>query len=94
MGGGVKISEHAGRRIRERLHLPRRAVMRAVEKAWALGIDHLKAAGPLRHYLDGIVADDPAYKILKVHSAAVFIFGADGTLVTCWRLPANLVRTH
>jgi hypothetical protein len=88
--GGLRVSGHAAKRIRERLGLPKRAILRAVEKAWREGLDHLKAGGPLRAYLDGLVADDPAYKVLKVHGGAVFIFGADGTVVTCWPLPAKL----
>jgi len=65
----VPITQHAARRIRERLGLSRSAIQRHVERAWSDGT-------PLATH------EKPEGGCAKQYGAFVFLFSSDGALVT------------
>ena len=67
----VGVTRHAVERIRERMGLPKRAALRAAERAWTTGVR-----------LPGRAKDADAGHTAIQYGAFVFIFNSEATLVT------------
>jgi hypothetical protein len=84
--GGVKVSVHAERRIRERLKLPITAAKRAAENAKARGKPRTTFKGRFRRYLDHLHRkgqDLQAGAEIIVYGEGIYLFAGD-TLVTIY----------
>ena len=86
----ANVSAHGDLRARERLGIPRRAVARMADKAKALGVPRECWSGDMRRYLDAKLMGNDRPMDLRIYGGAVYIFGLNGTFVTCWRLPDYL----
>lgn len=89
-GNHIVITRHAERRVRQRLGLPRRAILRAAIKALEEGVPRRRVRGDLRRYLDAQRQSDDRTDFI-VHGGTAWVFEGD-TLITAWPLPGRLTR--
>lgn len=82
----LRVSRHGGRRARERLGLPKSAVMRNAERAMKYGVERQDAYGPFRRYLDAMYFDYGTANNLRVYNRHIYIF-CNETLVTVLNIP-------
>ena len=82
----VAVTHHAVKRCRKRLGLPKRAVTRNAERAFAEGRQHGDFTGSFKRYLDRVHFKDPSVNQLRVFGGTLFLF-ADGVLITAWPVP-------
>lgn len=87
----VELTRHAVKRIRQRLGLPKKAVEKLANEAWANGHNQGEYSGAMRRYLDWVILHrEEAHKAtLRVHDRYLFVF-RDDTLITAWLLPNHL----
>lgn len=85
----VNVTKHAGKRIRQRLGINKKATARNAEKAFAQGITHAEVKGKLRKYLDGIFLVNFNPTNMRVYNREVYLF-RDTTLITVLPLPNYL----
>jgi len=92
----IRVSEHAFRRGRERLHWTRNALIRMADRALQIGFSPRDTAGPLKHFLTlKSWADRRSCPFL--YGGIIYVFGLDEqescfTLLTVYRAPNELLR--
>jgi len=79
------ITDHARRRLKERVGLPKRAMQRMADRALQEGQCHRDARGRARRYLDRLYLKEETANQIRVHGAFVYLF-EDRRLITV--LPA------
>lgn len=88
----LQITTHGGKRVRERVGIPKRAVARLAARAMADGAMHSQFTGSMKRYLDGIYMERGSANNMRILHGHLFLF-ADERLVTCWALPERFRRT-
>lgn len=88
---GFIATNHVIKRIKTRMGVPKRAVMRAMEKAYEQGQRSGDFKGQFRIYLDEIKANDgPANEVI-VHNGFVFLICIEPNererILTGWVIP-------
>lgn len=83
----IKVSEHGRQRARERLGIPRRAIKRMAALARRHGKGRAYFRGDLRRYLESCSQGGAVRQDVRVYGGFIYIFGMDGTFVTCWPVP-------
>lgn len=81
------VTTHAIRRLRKRIGIPRRSVARAAAIARQNGRRGDELPAPIRRYLVNKAMLEGGGRDCVLHNYAVFVFGDDGALVTCFPLP-------
>jgi len=83
----MEITEHAAKRCKERISIPKRAIGRMVKKALELGKPREEFSGLFRHWLDGVFLNGRAEaNNIRVYNGYAFIF-ADDILITAFAVP-------
>ena len=82
----TKVTQHGADRVRERVGVPKRAVARMADKAFADGAKHSDFAGSMRRYLDGVFLEHGNANNMRVYNQHLFLF-AGATLITAWPVP-------
>lgn len=85
----VDVTQHAAKRIRQRLGINKKAAEKNAEKALRYGVTHAEAKGKLCKYLDSIFLLNYRPTNMRVYNRAVYLF-RDQTLITVLPLPNNL----
>lgn len=88
-----RVSAHGELRIRKRHGLPSKAVERQARNAYARGKKPHEFSGGVRKYLNGLQRRGEFLQSgtdVRVYGYSVFLFAADGTLVTTWPLHRKL----
>jgi len=88
----VYITEHAAKRSKERLGLPKRVTTKNAERALQYGIKHGETKGSLRKYLDGIYLKRETANNIRIYSGNVYIFHNE-MLITIYPLPHEYKKT-
>ena len=83
---GPVVTNHALKRCRKRLGVPKKAVEKMVGEAWERGLCHKDFSGSFRRYLDGVFLRERCGNQMRVHNGHLFLFSGN-TLVTVWGLP-------
>jgi hypothetical protein len=84
-----KASNHASKRIRQRLGLPKKAVEKLVKEALEQGLRREDTTAQLRKYIDSKIIPNGGIGI--VYNQRLFIFNStEDTLITVWTLPNTL----
>jgi len=88
---GFTATKHVIRRVRRRMGLPKKAVLKEIEKAYNHGRRAKSFCGAFREYLDDIIANDgPANKVI-VHGTFLFLIcettGCDDRILTGYHVP-------
>lgn len=84
----LNVTNHALRRCRERMGVPKKAVIRMVEKAFEVGKCHSDFSGSFSRYLDSIFLKERNANNMRVYNGHLFIFAGD-TLITAWPVPSK-----
>lgn len=88
---GVKITEHAYQRAKERLGFGRAAVDKMASKAFYDGVVHKQAKGRLKKYFDRLYFEYRTANNIRVYGENVFLFSGQ-TLITVYQLPNDLKK--
>lgn len=83
----AEITRHGGKRARERIGIPKRAVQRRAEQALAKGTERRDTTGSLREYLDILYrSENGKSDEIRVLSGYIYIF-CEKRLLTVLVLP-------
>lgn len=85
----VVITDHAHKRLKERLGLPKSARQRMVQKAFDEGWTHADARGRLKRFLDGKWLEHRDCANVRIFAEHLYFF-AENRLVTVYEVPKNL----
>lgn len=85
----MSITNHAAKRVRQRLGIPKRAVPDMVQRAYDSGIEHATARGRLKRYLDKLYLEHMNASNMRVFGMFIYLFRGQ-TLITVLPLPKNL----
>jgi hypothetical protein len=85
------LTVHGAHRIGQRVGLPKRAILRFVQRALAQGLERQSTKGRLRRYLDKFYYAHAESAEMRVYGQFVFVF-AGSKLITTWGLPAEYQR--
>lgn len=88
----LQVTAHGGKRVRERVGIPKRAVAKLAARAMVDGATHAQFTGSMKRYLDAIYMDHGSANNMRILNGYLFLF-ADERLVTCWLLPERFRRT-
>lgn len=88
--GEPLITEHAERRVRERVGVPKRGVRKNAALALERGVGYDDAAGALRRYIAHLYElHEHAANNIRIYNSVVYIFAYD-VLITVLQLPPHL----
>ena len=88
----LEVSKHATRRCRERMGVPKKAVVRMAKKALEVGKRHADFSGSFHRYLNAVYFKEGNANNIRVYNLHLFIF-ADSTLITAWPVPPKHRKT-
>ena len=87
-GEGHGVTNHADKRIRQRVGVPRSAAHKLATKARSQGVERRDTSGSLRRYLDHVYYYNDNSDAIYVWAEKVYIF-ADTALITVLNLPTR-----
>lgn len=87
-----KVTKHAARRGKQRLGIPRKALRRMADRAWASGLRRWEVGGALGRYLDGTWQRSPSATDIAIYGGYIYVFGDARALITVFRLPTSMAR--
>ena len=83
----VDVTQHARKRFKERVGLPKRAAKAAAQRAFDQGICRFETTGRLRRFMDASYRkEDRAANNLRIYGMHVYVF-ANTTLITVLHVP-------
>ena len=82
----VTVTDHAQKRIRERVGLPKRAVEKNAERALKKGIKHSQLSGRVKKFVDALYFKYQTANNIRIYENSVYLF-AGGILITVIDLP-------
>ena len=86
----LRASKHAEKRVKERISLPKSAVLSALERAWNYGLKQGEASGRVQRYMASVYFKRRTSTNTRIYNDCVYCFASDGTLITVLPLPENL----
>ena len=88
----VYVTDHAAKRSKERLGLPKGVTSKNAERALHRGIKHGDTSGSLRRYLDGLYLKRETANNIRIYCNNVYIFHNE-MLITVFPLPQEFRKT-
>lgn len=88
----VYVTDHAVKRAKERLGLPKGVTSKNAERALYNGIRHGETSGSLRRYLDGLYLKRETANNIRIYCNNVYIFHNE-MLITVFPLPQEFRKT-
>ena len=85
----IIVTNHAEKRFKQRVGLPKKACQKHAERAYNEGIKHVDVKGNAGKYLDRLYLEYRTANQLRVYGEFVYLFN-NRTLVTVLKLPQNL----
>lgn len=87
------VTRHGEKRIRQRVGINKKAVAKNADKALACGLDHNRAKGRLKHYIEWLYNKcGGTGNNIRVYNGYVYVFH-DETLITILYLPNEYRRS-
>jgi len=86
-----RVTQHAGKRIRERVGVNKKSIQTVADRALTRGLDHNELTGKLKRYIDKLWFRSKTANNMKVYAEKVYIF-RDTTLITVVPLPTGLKK--
>ena len=86
----IEVTDHAMKRLKERLGLPKKACQRHVERAFEEGIKHSEVTGRVKKYFDKLFFEHKASKNMRIYGTILYIF-RNKTLIIVIPLPRNII---
>lgn len=91
----VILTDHAKKRFKERLNIPKKSFERTALKAYNNGIGFYKAKGKLKEYLTYLYTkyDNPNndWILIKIYGEYIYIF-KENILITMYSIPNELKK--
>lgn len=87
-----EVTRHGGRRMRQRLGIPKKATEKNAQRALQSGIRHAETVGALNNYLHTLYVEHGNANNLRVWCNYVYVF-CDERLITVFQLPQKYRRT-
>lgn len=93
----VVVSRHAGKRAKQRMGIPKRAVQRLAESAWKKGTPHNKMKGHLRKWVNKQILNTPRkakWNIIYNNHLFFFLPHEEDSviLLSMITIPANIAK--
>jgi hypothetical protein len=88
----VKISDHAGYRVRKRIGINKKSVRRLTDKTFSDGLSHSESTGQLEKYYTFLFFKNKTATNIRIYAGYVWIFGRD-TLMTVFPIPRHHQKT-
>ena len=85
------VTDHAQKRIKERLGINKKSIQKVSDKALSLGLKHSETTGRLKKYADSLYLKKKRGFNIRIYSEKVYLF-ANETLVTVLPLPTDLKK--
>ncbi|MDB4330218.1 hypothetical protein N9948_00625 [bacterium] len=85
------VTDHANKRIRERVGVSKKTTKTLANKALVEGLDHSELKGSLKRFVNGLYMRSKSANNIKVLHDKAYIF-KDTVLITVLSLPHNLAR--
>lgn len=85
----IQVTNHAQKRFKQRLGLPKKACQRHAEIAFQNGFKHADARGNAKKYLDRLFLEHRTATNMRIYGDVVYIFNHE-TLITVFGLPKNV----
>lgn len=93
----VSVTNHAKKRFKQRLGLPKSACLKHAQTAFDEGVTHAEAKGRAKRYLDKLYLQHENANAIRVYGEFIYLF-AGHVLVTVIAVPrsvrAGLSRQH
>lgn len=88
----ARVTNHAAKRTKERLGIPKRISEKNAEKALQFGIRHSETSGGLHRYIHSLYWKQQTANNVRIYCGNVYIFH-DETLITVFPLPQKYRKT-
>lgn len=88
----ARVTNHAAKRTKERLGIPKRISEKNADQALKLGIKHSDTSGSLRRYITSLYWKQQTANNIRIYCENVYIFHND-TLITVFPLPQKYRKT-
>ena len=85
----LKVSGHAYKRARERIHWNRNALNKMSVLAYTNGLRRYELKGRLKHFINELVEDTEKKPQIRIYGEVLYIFRHQ-TLVTLYQIPSDL----
>lgn len=87
------VTNHGKKRMRERVGLPKKAVLSGADRALKNGLDRTELSGSLRRYVDSLYwQTEIKGKNLKIYGNMIYIFDRM-VLITTFAIPRKYLKT-
>lgn len=88
----AKVTDHATKRTKERLGLPKKLATKNAERALQEGLRHRDTGGSLFRYIESLYWKDRTANNVRIYCNYVYIFH-DSLLITVYPLPQRYRKT-
>ena len=88
----TRVTNHAARRTKERLGLPKKLSHKNAENALRYGIRHSDTSGSLNRYISALYWKHETANNIRIYCNNVYIFHGE-TLITIFPLPQKYRKT-
>lgn len=88
----ARVTNHAAKRTKERLGIPKRISEKNADQALKLGIKHSDTSGSLHRYITSLYWKQQTANNIRIYCENVYIFHND-TLITVFPLPQKYRST-
>jgi hypothetical protein len=85
----ITVTNHAEKRFKERLGLPKSACQKHAQIAYDEGFKHEDARGKAKRYLDKLFLEHRNANAMRVYGEFVYLFTGE-TLITVLNLPKSV----
>jgi len=85
----VTVTKHAGKRLKSRLGLPKKAAQRHAEMVFQAGARHRDVRGRLKRYMDKMFLQHKTATEMRAYGQHLYLF-CGSNLVTVLQLPSNM----
>ena len=89
----TRVTDHAARRTKERLGLPKKLSHKNAENALRYGIRHSDTSGSLNRYISALYWKHETANNVRIYCNNVYIFHGE-SILTIFPLPQNYRKTE
>lgn len=85
----VKVTNHAAKRFKQRLGLPKKACQSHAQRAYEDGYKHVDSKGRAKRYMDKLFLQHRNANQMRVYGEYIYLFSGS-VLVTVMNLPKSV----
>ena len=91
MKRSARVTYHGGKRMRERIGVPKRAIQKLADTALEKGVRHKDTAGSLKKYISTLYLQYETANNIRLYGDKVYLF-AGSILITVLQIPPRYVK--